>query len=274
MSKTATIILNRNLPFVTEKLYQCIYNSSKDVTDIFVVEAGSDQNKLSSFSTWWANWDGAMKQGLRTPRGFNYGLSELWKEGKFNDYNYFLLVTNDIEFEDKPIVNILMEEMKLHHHVGILSPCSQYWGEAKLIRPGDTKYFWYVLNGALMLRRDFIESIMEVDQPSYMNFIYDGTNFQGYGADIELVAKGYANDWATAITTKIWAEENQSHLKTKADLIKTLSYEELIPKYVEEGRKWMHKKYGYNSKWDMMRYAKFLYDQFFENFKELEKYRY
>ena len=34
--------------------------------------------------------------------------------------------------------------------------------------------------------------------------------------------------------------------------------------YVEEGKKWMRNKYGFNSHWSMNLYAKLFYDQFFE----------
>lgn len=72
MKKTATIILNRNLPDVTDRLYESICKYNSDMTDIYVVEAGSDENKLSKHCSWWANWDEAMKHGLRVPRGVNY----------------------------------------------------------------------------------------------------------------------------------------------------------------------------------------------------------
>ena len=37
-------------------------------------------------------------------------------------------------------------------------------------------------------------------------------------------SKAYANDWTAAITTKVFAEENESHLINKADLIKTETF--------------------------------------------------
>ena len=41
MEKLATIILNRNLPLVTNTLFNTIKKYNKNYTDIFVVEAGS-----------------------------------------------------------------------------------------------------------------------------------------------------------------------------------------------------------------------------------------
>ena len=78
-----SVILNRNLPDVTDVLYESLYKNNSDKTDIYVVEAGSDKNKLSKHCTWWANWDEAMIQGLRVPRGVNYALLQLLNEKTF-----------------------------------------------------------------------------------------------------------------------------------------------------------------------------------------------
>lgn len=273
MKKTATIILNRNLPMVTDALYQSVAKYDDDLTDIFVVESGSNEDMLSKYCTWRADWSDAVQHGLRAPRGFNYGLCKLWDEGRFTDYDQFFLLTNDTEFEDKPILAPLLNELGKHPRVGILSPCSRHWGERFLLEKHKTRYFWYVQNTAYLLRRKFIEDIMEVEHPTFMNFLYDGTNFRGYGTELEIISKGYANDWATAITTCVWAEENEEHLKTKADLIKTESFDENIKQCVDEGRVWMRRKYGYNSRWSLQMYAKFLYERFFEYYPEYRHYQ-
>ena len=41
MKKVATIILNRNLGILTNKLYEKIRNFNNKYTDIFVIDAGS-----------------------------------------------------------------------------------------------------------------------------------------------------------------------------------------------------------------------------------------
>ena len=76
MPEIATIILNRNLPEITDKLYTSIKKNNN--TDIFVVEAGSLKNRLSKHVTWHANWKSAKKNGLRFPRGMNFALSKLY----------------------------------------------------------------------------------------------------------------------------------------------------------------------------------------------------
>ena len=273
MNRVATIILNRNLPEVTNSLYEHLALHDGEATDVFVVEAGSDHEQLSRYATWHADWPDAMAHGLRYSRGMNYGLSQLWKEGRFKQYEAFFLLTNDTELQDRPSVAPLMNVLDRHSRLGILSPCSERWGERLLLKVQTTKYFWFIHNNAYLLRRAFMEVILDEEQPNAMGFLFDGSNFRGYGCESELIAKAYANDWAAAITAEVWAGENESHLLNQADLIKTEGYEENLKLYVEEGRRWMRKKYGFNSHWSMQQYVKSFYDRFFEFQPEFESYR-
>lgn len=270
---TATIILSRNLPEVADRLKESIVRNNDALTDVYIVEAGSDDDKLSKGCSWHANWPEAREEGLRTARGFNYGLTQLWNEGLFDQYENYFFLTNDSEFDDGPFLKILLEELEAHPRVGILSPCSKTWGERRLMKNNHTLYFWYILNTALLMRRSFIESVMTPDTPDYMNFLYDGTNFRGYGTELELIAKGYANDWATALTKRVWCEEDESHLADKHKEINTESYSVNLKLAVEEGQTWMRRKYGFASRWNMQLYAKTFYDRFFDYFPEYSNHR-
>ena len=106
-----------------------------------------------------------------------------------------------------------------------------------------------------------------------MNFLFDGNNFRGYGIESELIMKAYVNDYAAAITSEIFAEENESYLLNMSDLIKTETYDENLKLYIKEGLNWMHKKYGFKSKWSMQMFVKTFYDKFFENNKKLIEYK-
>ena len=273
MKRIATIILNRNLPEVTDKLHKHLSTYDGDETDIYVIEAGSEPDKLSTNTTWYADWPEAREHGLRYSRGMNFGLSQLWKEGKFKKYDAFLLLTNDTELQDRPSLTPLMNILDQHPRLGILSPCSERWGERLLLNKQSTKYFWFIHNNAYLLRREFIESIMNLDQLNPSGFLFDGTNFRGYFAESELIAKGYANDWAAAITSEVWASENESHLINQADLIKTEGYEENLRLYIQEGQQWLRNKYGFNSRWSMQQYVKGFYDKFFEFHPEYEDFK-
>lgn len=272
-TRVATIILNRNLPDPTDRLYEHLAATDGDLTDVFVLEAGSDIDKLSKYCTWHANDSNIRKNGLRYCRGMNYALLNLYKENKWSSYDAFFLLTNDTVLESRKTIEPLLEILDKHSKLGILSPCSRRWGERLLLTAEPTKYFWFIHNHALLIRREFLESIMQLIEPSFMNFIFDGSNFRGYLSESELIAKAYANDWAAAITSEVYAEENESYLLEKADLIKTEVFEENIRLYLQEGSMWIKQKYGFNSRWSMQQYVKSFYDLFFENNPHLSMYR-
>ena len=113
-----------------------------------------------------------------------------------------------------------------------------------------------------------VNNLINTDSPTYIDFLFDGNNFRGYLSEVEIIAKAYANDWAAAITTKVFAEEDESFLLDKNKIIKTESYEENLSLYVDEGLKWLKKKYGFNSRWQMIQYSKLFYEKFFEYFPD------
>ena len=46
--KIAAILLNRNLPYVTNKLYHSLKKNNKNLIDVFIVDAGSDNKKYQN----------------------------------------------------------------------------------------------------------------------------------------------------------------------------------------------------------------------------------
>ncbi len=270
--RTAVIVLNRNLPLETDQLCDQLAKDGGSAVDVFVVESGSDPDKRSRYATWVADWPEAIINGLRYARGFNFGLANLYREGRFKDYEYFFLVCNDVEFAG-PAVPVLVSEMEKHPHLGILSPCNEAWGELACMKGAGTAYVWHVNHIAWMLRRGFIEAVMQHENPDYMQFLYDGSNFHGHFCDIEVVVKGYANDWATGLTNLCRFRERTELLKTKAAVMRTTPYEENQRLVIEEGRRWMKNKYGFSSRWQIQQYAHLFYEDFFRLNPDLEKYR-
>lgn len=273
MKRVATIILNRNLPTVTDRLAEHLKKYDDDQTDIFVVEAGSGPDMLSKYCTWHVDTEEVRKNGLRYARGMNYGLVELWKEGRFQDYDAFFLLTNDTELQKTSTVRVLLQIMDQHQEIGLLSPCSQRWGEKYLFEKNDVKYFWFIHNNAYLIRRQFIEAVCHAETLDYMDFFFDGSNFRGYLMEEEIIAKAYANNWAAAITNQVWAEENEGHLLNHADIIKTDSHDENLKKYLQEGLQWIKSKYGFSSHWVMQQYVRQFYDSFFEYYPEYNDFK-
>ena len=72
--KACTLFLQRNLPEATEKFAKNLIRYNDKVTDLYVIESGSDDENLTKYPTFHANWEDARINGLRTGRGFNYGL--------------------------------------------------------------------------------------------------------------------------------------------------------------------------------------------------------
>jgi hypothetical protein len=269
MKKTATIILNRNLPEETNALVEHLMKFDGCYTDIFVVESGSDKGNLSKYYTWHVDTEEVVKHGMRYSRGMNYGLLQLWNSNDWEKYDSFFLITNDTKFpHNQNTVETLQKLLIENPRVGIISPCSERWGEMDLIGANSLKYFWFIHNNAYFLRKELVEQLINTNNPSYMDFVFDGDNFRGYLSESEIIAKAYINDWAAAITTRVIAEEDESYLLDKSQLIKTESYEENLNLYIEEGLKWAKKKYGFNNRWQMMQYSKLFYEKFFEYFPE------
>ena len=269
MKLTATIILNRNLPRETNNLVEHLHKFDKDLTNVFVVEAGSEKDNLSKYCTWHVHSHEVMENGLRYSRGMNYGLLELWNSGHWEGYDSFFLIANDTKLPPgQKTIKTLQALMNEHPRVGLISPCSEKWGEKDLVGQDSTKYFWFIHNNAYFLRREFVDQLIDTNNPTYLDFLFDGNNFRGYLFESEIIAKSYANDWAAAITTKVFAEEDESYLLDKSHLIKTDNYEDNMQLYVEEGLQWIKKKYGFNSRWQMMQYVKLFYDKFFEYYPE------
>jgi len=271
MKKVATIILNRNLPTITDKLFNLIKKFNNKYTDIFIVDSGSLKKNKSKKTTWSANWKMARKNGLRFGRGMNFGLYSLFKEKKFDKYDYYFLITNDTVVQRKPFINKLVKIMDKEKKIAILSPCSKKWGEKHLLRFRKLKFFWYIHNNAYFIRKNFIHKIKNTKN-GYMNFLFDGNNFRGFGADSELILKAYKNNMGAAITSEVWLSENESYLLNKNMLIKTEPFDKNLKLYVKEGLYWMKKKYKFKTRWDMHLHVKKYYDSFFKKNKRLLKY--
>lgn len=271
--KLCAIILNRNLPQITDRLYNKLKKQNKKL-NIFVLESGSDKKNISKNFTWHANTPQIKKNGLRYYRGMNYALSKLYAENKFYDYDAYILLSNDTTFEDYSITNKISKILTKHKKIGILSPCSKDWGEYKIIDKNEKiKYFWHIHSPVYVIRRSFIDDIKNTSKPGFKNFLFDGSNFRGYGLESEIIMKAYSNNWSAAITSEIIIHEDESLLIKNFDKIKTENYDLNTRLFINEGFQWMKRKYGFDSKWSMQMFVKCFYDSFFENNPILNKYK-
>lgn len=268
----ATLILQRNLPRVTDRLVEHIKRWNDGVTDIYVIESGSDEDKLSQYYTFWANWPEARDRGLHYCRGFNYGLLELDKTGK--RYPYYFMVCGDTLFNDESTLHVLLELMERYKRLGIVSPLSPDWGERELFSDRvDLKCVWLIPHVAWMFRREFLDLIIARDGPSHMNYFYDGTNFRGYDADTELIIKAYLNDYALALTSRVQFREQLDLTDKNAAVMKTEKKKLHQQLMYEEGLAWMKRKYGFDSKLEMRDWARKVYKKFMRRNKDYRKFK-
>ena len=270
MKKCATILLQRNYPKATNEFGEKLLHSNSDHTDFYVVESGSDPDQLSNYkkNTFHADWPEAIKSGLRTGMGFNYGLLELKKRNL--DYEYIVLATGDTKLpDDEPLISIMIEEFENNEKMGIISPISYKWGDkvTAFNKKKITLASYYPTPHVMwMFRRECIEDIArENDDYTYMRYLYDGTNFRAYACDAELIIKAFKNNWCFAITSKTSIQEeddmtdkNHKQMKTESSAVhKDLMY--------REGLKWLKEKYGFDNKLQMWSLIRSSYETFFTN---------
>jgi hypothetical protein len=94
-SRSAVIVLDRNLPDVTDRLCNQIieragYRSEVSPFDLFVIESGSDRDRLSRYTSHHFVDEESIKNGLRIARGLNAGVQLL------PGYEFYGFFTNDV----------------------------------------------------------------------------------------------------------------------------------------------------------------------------------
>ena len=272
--KVACLVINRNLPSVTDRLVEsCLESRSCSESDIYVIEAGSDDDKMSAYQKLINREPRVIEEGLRFNRGVNYGLAQLLKDGSLGEYDAIACMTNDTELLSADVIGTLVSELEKHPRLGILSPCNDSWGEARLLSEQRLKYFWHIQSSMYLFRVNFIMDLVVANECYEGQFFLDGSNFRGYMSETELIAKGYANGWASGICSSASVREEESYLINKSDLIRTDTFDENLRLYLEEGRLWLKRKYGFKSKWVMQMYSKSFYDKFFEFYPECGQYK-
>ena len=271
MKNICTLFLQRNLPEVTNTFGDHFLKWNGDLSDFYVIESGSDQSNLSKFTkhTFHANWEDALKNGLRTARGFNYGLLELKKLSK--KYEFICMIVGDAQLHDEPTIEIMSKEMLKFPRMSILSPMSSPHG-LEFNNLYGTKAHNHFAHIVWMVRSDFINEVsQDYEEHSYMQYFYDGTNFRVYDADTELILKSYQRNWFTAITRKCTMSERSNLTYENAAKMKTDSKERHQSLMWEEGMKWLKSKYGFDNKHQMRNLVRQEYVNFFQRNPNLKE---
>ena len=277
MKKICTIYLQRNCPDETNRFGDHFLKWNGDISDFYVIESGSDHDKLSKFkdNTFHANWPDALENGLRFPRGLNYGLIELAKIR--SDYEYIIISNGDTQLFDEPTVQILLEEMEKYPKMALLSPVSPGWGNDiwSTFRGRDTVAHRLFPYEFWMIRSTFIQEISQKNRneedPDIFNYFFDGNNFRGYDADTEIILKAYQNDWFAGITNRVKQMENEDLNEINFLAMKTESNTTARTKMFNEGMIWLKEKYGFKNKHEMRNLILYHYTNFFNNNKAMRE---
>jgi len=112
--KTLAVILNHNMPDITDNLYNCLKPYEKQDYDLYVVDNGSQKEKISKFTTH------SSDTNVYYGGGINLCFS-LFHEMR-DKYDSIMVFNNDIILHGYNFIKTLREEM-FQKDYGILSPC-------------------------------------------------------------------------------------------------------------------------------------------------------
>jgi len=276
MKRSCTLLLQRNLPNITEKFAENLLRHNSNVTDLYVIESGSDDKNITRYETFHADWEDARVNGLRTGRGFNFGLKSLIEKGL--DYEFIMMATGDTQLPEEPVVEMLIDEMDRAPKVGIISPIVWSWNErvTSFIGKKTTKAMYIPIpHICWMFRREAINDIILEKNPSvYDDFLYDGTNFRCYGVDTELMMRMYMNDWMFCVTSVTSQKEDYELTDRNYKKMKTDSHSDHRRLMWEEGLGWFERKYGFKDKHGLTSLLQKEYISFFNRNPEASSFVY
>lgn len=187
--KIAILVVSRNRPDLVDSLSKWLAESVTIPHDLFIVECGTDRDKLSPYSTLW--YSDPEFRGKAW--GHSLALDMARKSGQY-DYYFFLM--NDLIFEPGiDAVRILVEQMEREPLMAILSPTSVDKGYPSSERRNQGG--WHAVSTCDYL--GFMMRASAIDNVGFLN-----PSFQYcWGAIHELAYKLYSNGWFIAYSDDI-----------------------------------------------------------------------
>ena len=205
--KAAAVVLNYNLPELTDRLCADIIRRTECDFDLFVIENGSFADNLSKHCTH------HLEKNRWISGGFNYGITQAMNAG---DYDAIWCLFNDVEFDqsDGDVLAHLMDCLEAYPRIGIVQPA---WGNewiadptyaeesTKTLHPGVMPV--YATDPLCMLfRTEMIRDVTKSLGPN-CHPLWEESNKRLH-ANAELIQLiGYRRGWATATTTVFTASE-------------------------------------------------------------------
>ncbi len=242
--EAAVIVLNRNQPEMTDRLCDHIVRYTKANYKLYVIEAGSDEDKLSAHHTHWVNDPWTMKNGLRPAKGFNKGIEIARQDGQWDAY---WCVMNDMNFYAEDTLSLMLSDLGRYPEVGVIQPALQYamWGDKKVdgakfgASPGRVRLVPYMTHFCYLVRSSLLDEIGP---------LYDESNFLSHGGDIEICWRTWQAGWAVAISgnCRLWEFVGGTYGGSKVP-----AHGQFMSKAQQQMMAWLGRKYGFKTKYDM-----------------------
>lgn len=187
--KIAVLVASRNRPDLVESMAQSLKASMTLPYDLFVVECGTDRDKLSASSTlWYADPDFRGKCW-----GHALALDAAKLTGK---YDYYFVLMNDVVFPaGVDAARILVEQMEREPRLALLSPTNVDGGYAGAARKGT--HGWRAVTTC-----DYLGFMMRASAVEDVGFLNPAFKYC-WGAIHELAYKLYSRGWFLAYSDEV-----------------------------------------------------------------------
>lgn len=243
---TAIIVLNRNQPDMTDRLCDHIVRHTKANYKLYVIEAGSDEDKLSAHHTHWVNDPWTMKNGLRPAKGFNKGIDIARGD---NAWDAYWCVMNDMNFYEEDTLSLMLVDLKRFPEIGLIQPALQYsmWGKEKRdgtkfgAKSGRVRLVPYMTHFAFLITEQALDRIGP---------LYDESNFLAHGGDVEICWRIWQAGLAVAISgsCRLWEFVGGTYGGGEAP-----EHGQFMSEAQEQMVAWLARKYGFRTKYDLTR---------------------
>jgi 2-polyprenyl-3-methyl-5-hydroxy-6-metoxy-1,4-benzoquinol methylase len=189
MVRVAVLLVSRNRPDLVDSQAKWLSESVSIFHDLFVIECGTDRDKLSEHSTLWY----ADPEFRGKVWGHSLAIDFARKSGK---YDYYFVLMNDLVFDSGvDVLRMLVDEMEREPLMAILSP-TNIEGDYPSSAPREQQD-WHAVSTCDYLA--FMMRASALDQVGFLN-----PSFQYcWGAIHELSYKLYSNGWFVAYSDKV-----------------------------------------------------------------------
>ncbi len=214
--KAAIVILNYNLPELTDSLCEDLIQRSRCDYDLFVIENGSAADNLSKHCTH------RLEENRWISGGFNYGVSAALDSG---EYDAVWLLHNDVSFDQEgDVLSYLLGCLDRFPRIGIIQPA---WDNEWVV-DGDSGWTSSAKGMAnplvpaagadplgMMFRTDMILDVCPRLGRNHMP-LWDESNKRNHGNAQLTQLAGYRKGWATAVTTTFTSSEIREPAETNS----------------------------------------------------------